>query len=224
MFIQKKLMLLLLLTSFLTISSSQVPLIKDYIQAKKELKDACERVDLEKIQAAATYFRQNKFTTQEEKAFYTNTLGKAEKTWPKKKKLACMQLGLSATSFLLSYLCWTSEGNRMLKDYSSKFNPQIEQSQNQLFRAYNKSNFGDMKHAAFSWGELYKEKSYQKAEFYGQKSLYGLGTLGLFGSGCSWGYAGLSNLLAPDNRNNPETIKKCSAIIESLPCYEQEKN
>jgi hypothetical protein len=224
MFIQKKLSLLLLLTSFLTIPSSQVRAIKDYILAKKELKDACERVDLEEIQAAANYFHNNKLTTEEEKAVFRNTLEKAEKTWPKKKKLACMQLGLSATSFLLSYLCWKSEGNSMLKDYSSQLDLQIKQSQNQFFRAYNKSNFGDMKDAAFDCGALYREKSCQKAEFYGQKSLYGLGTLGLFGSGCSWGYAGLSNLLATDNRNNKEIKNKCSEIITGLPCHEQEKN
>ena len=223
MLIQKMLIFILTTQVFSLLQSSHIPLVTEYAQAKKELETACESADLNKITPLAAYFHRTPLVTQKEKEVYTTILNKKE-SFSKKKMVGLAQVGLSATSFLVSYLCWTSHGNSSLRDSSSSYNPQIEQSLSKASYAYNHNNFGDAKKEVVTCAELYCSKGYDKASYYGQKTSYALGTAGLLSSGMYFGYAGLANLLAPDNRKNIEIKKQCLDIIEKLPCREITRN
>ena len=150
MLIKKSIFLAFFITCFFSLQSSQVTAVKDYMQAKKELKEACEQVNVDQVQALASYFHTQQLSTQEEKAAYKTILNAHTKTWSKKKKRGYLQLGLSATSFLLGYLCWNSEGYNTLQDYSSNMNPMLKETQNKLLHAYKQNNIGDIKICKFS--------------------------------------------------------------------------
>ncbi len=222
MLIQKILIFVLTTIPFSLLKGSQVSFSQDYMQAKRELKLACEQADIEQILPLAAFFHKNPLVTKEEKETYEKILNQenTEGYWSKKKKLGMLQVGVSATSFLLSYLCWTSHGNSSLRDSSNSYNPQLKESLNQLSYDCNHLNFGAAADQTAIYTELYTKKSYEKASYYGQKSAYGLGTIGLFSSGVFCGYKGLSHLLAPDNRKKPEIKDECLKVIKNLPCRE----
>ena len=221
MFITKnlKFFILALFLNFYATYSSKISEIADYTRAKQELKKALRENDLEKVRACVFYLRDGLVTLEEKQEL----IDYAKNPPPKKlskKQLGYLQLGVSAATIIASYLCWTCHGNSYLADRSIALEPEILTSTNRLNNAIDRMNLGQIGSRARHHGGLVLEKYTQKLDFYGKKSGYGLSTLGLLGSGCYFGYAGLSNILSEDYSNKPEIKTKIETIIAGLPCRE----